>query len=458
MTLWSATDLARATGGTIRAPFAADGVSIDSRSIRTAEIFVALEGESGDGHDFAARALSAGAAGVMTHRDAPGLAAEAPELRVADTLVGLTDLGRFARARFAGHLVAVTGSVGKTTTKEMLRRVLEAEGPTHAARASYNNHWGVPLTLACLPPTHRFCVAEIGMNHAGEIAPLARLARPHVAIITTTDRAHIGHLGSLEAIADEKAAIFGGLEPGGVAILPSDSPLFDRLAACAGAARVIRFGASVAAEARLVDATVEAEATRLRADILGIAIECRLAAPGRHMAMNAVATLAAAAALGLDPATAARALDGFAPVVGRGMRRPIALPDGEATLIDESYNASAPSVRAALAVLRGLPARRRIAVLGDMLELGDHAEAEHLGLRDDVAEAADLVFACGHWMGRLVGTLPVGIRGAVAPDSAALASAVAEAIRPGDAVLVKGSLGMGMKRIVEALSAAPGAR
>jgi UDP-N-acetylmuramoyl-tripeptide--D-alanyl-D-alanine ligase len=450
--LWTAEDLARAAGGVMTRPFAAHGVSIDTRTVGLGDLFVALHGENRDGHDFVAAALAAGAAGALVDRDPPGVLADAPTLRVADTLAGLTAIGAAARARFAGRMVAVTGSVGKTTTKEMLRRILAAAGPTHAAVASYNNHWGVPLTLARMPRGTEFCVAEIGMNHAGEIAPLAQLARPHVAVITTIAPVHIGPMGSLEAIAAEKAAIFSGLVDGGVAILPGDSPYLPILTEAAGTARIIRFGQGADAEARLLDAASDADGVNVSMVLDGAPLRFRLAAPGAHMAMNAVAAVAAAVALGVEPHHASAALDGFAAVSGRGARRRLALADGgEALLLDESYNASAPSVRAALAVLGLQPATRRIVVLGDMLELGSASAAEHAGLAPDVTATADLLFACGPEMRRLYDAVPASIQAAHAATSADLAPAVLAALRPGDAILVKGSLGSRMAHIIAAL-------
>jgi UDP-N-acetylmuramoyl-tripeptide--D-alanyl-D-alanine ligase len=446
--LWNAEDLLNATGGTMAEKFAATGVSIDTRTLAPGDLFVALVGENGDGHDHVADALAKGAAGALVHRDVPGAMRL---LRVDDTLAALTRLGAFARTRFLGRLAAITGSVGKTTTKEMLRTILAAQGTTHAAVASYNNHWGVPLTLARLPSDAAFCVVEIGMNHAGEIEPLARLARPHVAVITTIAPSHIGHLGSIEAIAAEKAAILRGLEPGGAAVLPADSPQFSILAAAAGASRILRVGSGPDAEARLLAATPDAEGTSVTAQIAGQEIALRLAAPGLHMAMNAVTALAAAAALGADPVAGAVALEGFGAIAGRGARRRIALAAGTALLLDESYNASPASVRAALAVLRLQPATRRIAVLGDMLELGDYSIVEHTGLAEATADAADLVFACGPLMRHLYDAIPAHKRGAHAPDSAALAPIVAAALAAGDTVLVKGSLGSRMKLVIVAL-------
>ncbi len=459
--LWTAAELQAATGGAMLTPakprgaarlqpsglreFEATGVSIDSRTLRPGDLFVALQGDT-DGHAFVADALARGAAGAMVHRtDISGLPTGAPLLAVDGTLAGLHALGRAGRARFTGKMVAITGSVGKTTTKEMLRTALAAFGPTHAAEASYNNHWGVPLTLARLPADAAFCVAEIGMNHAGEIAPLARLAAPHVAVITAVGSAHIGHLGSLEAIADEKAAILQGLVAGGIAVLPGDSPFFERLAKAAPG-RVLSFGETAGVDARLL------RIDPIQASILGQPVEFTLAAPGAHMAANAVAALAACAALGLDAALAAAALEAFQPVAGRGLQRTIR--GGGILLLDESYNASSASVRAALGVLAALPGRR-VAVLGDMLELGAFGPAEHAGLAGDVTASADLLYACGPLMRHLYDSLPDRARGAHRRDSAALAPLVADAVRPGDAVLVKGSLGSRMRLVVTALEDHP---
>jgi UDP-N-acetylmuramoyl-tripeptide--D-alanyl-D-alanine ligase len=450
--LWTLHALREATGGTATGPIAATGVSIDTRSLLPGDLFIALVGENSDGHAHVVAALEKGAAGVVVH--GPGLAPDPRLLRVADTLEALTDLGRFARARFTGRLVAVTGSVGKTTTKEMLRTALGVLGPTHAADASHNNHWGVPLTLARLPPDAAFCVSEIGMNHPGEIAPLAALARPDVAIITTIAAAHIGHMGSLEAIAREKGAIAESLRPGGVAVIPAEATGAAEIAARARAAgaRVIRFGeAGTAAEARLEALSLTADETDLRATIEGRSVSLRLVAPGRHMAMNALACLAAVHALGGDLRLAAEALSDFRPGDGRGALRP--LLRGAAALLDESYNASGASVRAALEVLHLMPARRRVAVLGDMRELGDFARQEHESLASPVRESADIVYCCGDMMTKLYNLLPPRLQGACTPDAASLAPVVAASLRPGDVVLVKGSYGSRMREVVAALAA-----
>ena len=447
-TLWNAEGLRNATGGRMARHFAAIGVSIDTRTLKPGDLFVALIGENGDGHDHLATAMAAGAAGALVHRDVEGVE---NLLLVDDTLAALTRLGAFARARFPGKLAAITGSVGKTTTKEMLRTILAEQDSTHAAIASYNNHWGVPLTLARMPPGAVYAVIEIGMNHPGEIFPLARLAEPQVAVITTIAASHIGHLGSLEAIAAEKSAILSGLRSGGTAVLPADSPFLAQLEAASGSARIVRFGRGDTADVRLTDLRPDASGSDVQIRLFGETIGFRLNAPGCHMAMNAIAALAAASALGADPRRGARALQAFTPIVGRGARRCFKLPGGHALLLDESYNASAASVRAALNVLALQPGRRRIAVLGDMLELGDIGPTEHAGLGPDVAAAADLVFTCGRLSRHLFAAIPMAKRGDHADTAADLAPIVAATLRPGDVVLVKGSLGSRMRDVVAAI-------
>ena len=449
MTLFSSDDLMAALGGTMTAPFHASGVSIDTRTLQPGDLFVALQTETGDGHAHVAAALAKGAAGAMVHRqhDMPD---DANLVVVGDTLAGLTALGAFARQRFTGAVVAVTGSVGKTTTKEMLRTVLSASGATHASVASYNNHWGVPLSLARMPPDADYAVLEIGMNHPGEIAPLAELAAPDVAVITGVEPAHIGNMGSLEAIADEKASIAQGVLQGGTLVVPADAALRDRLVAHAHALRVAEFGGD--------DAQVlheDANGTEVSARIGGAALRFRIGPPGRRMVGNALAALTAAHALGAHVAAGARALAAFQPVGGRGARR--AILAGRALLLDESYNASGASVRAALSVLKLIPATRRVAVLGDMLELGDYSRVEHEALAAPVLQAADVTYSCGPWMRYLFDALPEAQRGAHAEDSAALAGIVAADVREGDVLLVKGSLGSRMHYVVDALTALRGA-
>ncbi len=454
MTLWQAEALVAATGGTMTVPFAANAVAIDSRTLAPGALFVALHGENRDGHAFVADALARGAAGALVDRPMPGVG---PLLVVVpDTLEALRGLARFARARFHGRLVAVTGSVGKTTTKEMLRLILAGEGEAHAAEASYNNHWGVPLTLARLPASAAWCVVEIGTNHAGEIAPLACLARPDVAVVTAVEKAHVGLFGSIEAIADEKISIALGLPPAGTVVLPADSPLLPRLAAAAAPHRTVTFGARADADARLLVAQVSAETTDVEAEVAGVPLRFTLPAPGRHLALDALAALLAAHSLGADPVRGATALEAFVPLGGRGLRRTLGIRGGSLLLLDESYNASAVSVRAALAVLARQNVGRRVAVLGDMLELGAHAAAEHLSLAPAVAESADLLFTCGEQMAALQAAVPARLRGGHAADAAALAPLVAARLRAGDGVLVKGSLGSRMKLVVQAIAALAG--
>lgn len=445
--LWTAAELRAATGGSCADGLSATGVSIDTRSIQAGDLFVALRDQR-DGHEFVGTAIAAGAT-AMVDRDMAG-----PVLRVADTLAGLTALGAAGRARMEGRVIAVTGSVGKTTTKEMLKRALAALGPTHASAASYNNQWGVPLTLARMPRATAWAAIEIGMNHRHEIAPLSRLTRPHVVIVTSIGTAHIGHLGSQEAIADEKAEIAAGMQPGGIAVLPQESPHFARMARVARSfgAQVVGFGESPEASARMLAWRGTDSASEAEFELSGRHVLVRLEQPGRHMAMNALAALAAIQAAGGDAGLAAAALSGFGAGAGRGEMRRIATPDnGTALLLDESYNASDTSIRAALLVLAAQKAQRRIAVLGDMRELGEFGPDLHRALASDAARAADLVYACGPLMGHLFHALPARRQGAHTEDAASLAPIVAAALRDGDAVLVKGSLGMRMAEIIRAI-------
>jgi UDP-N-acetylmuramoyl-tripeptide--D-alanyl-D-alanine ligase len=444
--LFTADELSHAVGGAMTRPFHATGVSIDTRSLRPGDLFVALKTASGDGHVHVDEARAKGASGALVHNQ-HNMPDDAKLLVVGDTLAGLTALGAFSRQRFEGAVVAITGSVGKTTTKEMLRTALSACGTTHAAHASYNNHWGVPLTLARMPADADYAIIEIGMNHPGEIAPLSRLAGPNVAVITSVESAHIGHLGSMDAIADEKASILEGVLQGGAAVLPADNVRVSRLAAnVPRGIRLFYFGRD-----QILELIEDEDGSDVTADIAGAVVRFRVAAPGRHMVFNALAALTAVAALRADIRVAADALSGFSAIAGRGVRRP--LLGGAAMLVDESYNASAASVRAALSVLGMQKVRRRLAVLGDMRELGEFSAAEHAGLANAVSESADMLYACGPWMKHLFDAIPLQHRGAHTDDSAALAPIVAGAVRAGDAVLVKGSLGSRMRVIVDALEA-----
>ena len=455
--LWTAEAAAEATGGTVTTAWRASGVAIDSRSLAPGDLFVALVGERRDGHAFVADALARGAAAAMVDRRPEGLAADAPLLLVGDTLEGLWALGRAGRARSAAGVVAVTGSVGKTGTKEALRHVLDRQGGCHASAASHNNHWGVPLTLARLPERVPWAVVEIGMNHAGEIRALVPLARPRVAVITAIAPAHIGNFADgLEGIARAKAEILEGLEPGGTAVLPADTPQLPILLEAAervGVARIVTFGEVASADWRLRTVELGPTGSTIEVERAGRIRRLRLGAPGRHWASNALAVLAAIEALGLDVDRAAAALAHFTPPSGRGRQRRLPLRGGEILLLDESYNANPASMAAAIALL-GLQTGRRIAVLGDMLELGERAEEMHAALAGPLrAAGVARVFSCGPLMAALDRALPPSLRGAHTPDSAALAPILLDELRPGDVVLVKGSLGSRMARVIEALEA-----
>ena len=459
--LWTSSAMAVAMRAQVSGalPEAVTGLSIDTRSLAPGDAYFAIKGAVHDGHDFVAAALQAGAAlAVVEAAQQHEFADDAPLLVVDDVLAGLVDLARAARARLDAKVIAVTGSVGKTSTKEVLRRVLGAQGETHASAASFNNHWGVPLSLARCPASARFAIFEIGMNHAGEIEPLVRLVRPQIAIITTVEPVHLEFFAGIEAIADAKAEIFAGVEPGGAVVLNRDNAQFARLARRArtlGIDSIVSFGADSKAEARLLDLSLHPACSAVHANILGHDVTYKLGMPGRHMAMNSLAVLAAASLVDADLALAALALSQIEPAAGRGVRRALEVASGEATLIDESYNANPASMAAALNVLGQAAVGRhgrRIAVLGDMLELGPTGAALHRGLLDAIkANHIDLVYCCGPLMRNLWDALSIGKRGGYAENAAGLEAQAVVAIRAGDAIMVKGSLGSKMKTIVNAL-------
>jgi UDP-N-acetylmuramoyl-tripeptide--D-alanyl-D-alanine ligase len=458
--LWTQAELSASFGAAPSNPLstAVNGVSIDSRTLEAGDLFFAIRGDAHDGHDHVARAFEAGAAAAVISRErAPQLAALGPAFVVEDTLKAMERLGVAARARSKAKIVVVTGSVGKTTAKEMLRAMLTACGATHASAASYNNHWGVPLTLARMPADARFGVFEMGMNHAGEIAPLTRMARPHVALVTTIAPVHIEHLGSIEAIADAKAEIFLGLQPRGTAVLNRDAPQFERLAKAAASrnARVLGFGRGADCDAQLLEVEATEGGSRVRARVLAHELPFELGAPGVHMAQDALGALLVAGALGADLEACAAALRRFSPQKGRGERFLLPTPDGLATIIDESYNANPASMRAALALLAAAkpgPKGRRIAVIGDMLELGPKAAAMHAELAADLsASKVDLLFGAGPLTRALYEAAPASMRAAWTERSSDLTDEVARALRGGDIAMVKGSNGSRMGPLVSAL-------
>ncbi len=457
--LWTIGEIVSATDGACRGEGAAPvaGLSIDSRSLSPGEGFIAIRGLNRDGHAFVAAALEAGAACAVVESAFPS-GDEEKLVRVADTFAALNDLGRAARARVERAVViGVTGSAGKTGTKEALRLALTPSGTVHASSKSYNNQWGVPLSLANMPKSIDFGVFEIGMNHAGEIDVLTRLVRPQIAIVTTVAPVHLGYFHSVEEIADAKAEIFHGLEPGGTAIINRDIPYYERLAAHARAhgAKIVGFGGAKEAEVRLLSSELAADGSTISADILGEIVEYRLGAPGSHLVHNSLAVLAAVKVAGADLARAGAALGHLHAQAGRGERFLLETKGGAVAIVDESYNANPASMRAALSTLGLAPRsdfRRRVAVLGDMLELGPEGPKLHQQLAEAVDGAGvDVVFACGELMASLYEALPASRRGAYAETSEELAPKLIEAVGPGDIIMVKGSLGSRMAPLVEAL-------
>jgi UDP-N-acetylmuramoyl-tripeptide--D-alanyl-D-alanine ligase len=468
MALWTAAAAAQATGGKATGDFAATGVSIDTRSLQPGDLFVALRAAR-DGHDFVAEAFDKGAAAALVTHRPDGVADSAPLLVVDDVQAALEALGQAGRARSGARVLAITGSVGKTSAKEMARTVLAGQGPTHAAEASYNNHWGVPLTLARMPAETEYAVIEIGMNAPGEIAPLARMARPHVALITTVAAAHLEALGSLAAIASEKASIFEGLEPGGTAIFDGDLPqaLLDRITGPAAASdgSLLRFGADAACLVRLSDLRLTEGRTVVQAETPAGPLTYKLDTAGRHFAMNSLGVLAAVQALGADPVRAAMDLAHWQPPAGRGTLETVtvdpATRDETLALIDDAFNANPASMAAAFEVLAAhAPVDgvgrtrhgRRVAILGDMLELGPTEMADHAALAEIPALAqADLVHCAGPRMRALFEALPDDKRGQWAETAEELAAHPARLVDAGDIVLVKGSKGSRIARVVDAI-------
>lgn len=458
MSLWTASEAAEATGGIASGPWEATGVSIDTRTIQPGDLFVALAAAR-DGHEFVAQALDAGAVAALVSHVPEGVD-PAKCLIVDAVLPALERLGQAARARTDAKVIAITGSVGKTTAKEMLKKALTGQGKVHAAVASYNNHWGVPLTLARMPADTEFAVIEIGMSNPGEIAPLARMARPHVAMITTIAPAHLEAFGVIEGIAAEKAAIFDGLEPGGVAIIPLDVSTSHILidAAKTKGAEIVTFGEAEGADLRLTDVMLSEDSTVMRIATAEGGRLAKLSVSGRHYASNAVGVICAVAAAGADPTQAAMMLSHWQPVEGRGQRERIALSrtdDIAIELIDDAFNANPASLAAGLEVLAAItPQRggRRIAVLGDMLELGEARDQMHA----DVAklpsmDAVDIVHTCGPLMAHLHEVLPGAKRGLHEATAQDLCRVLPRSLRPGDVVLVKGSKGSKVSVVVDAL-------
>ncbi|WP_432816985.1 UDP-N-acetylmuramoyl-tripeptide--D-alanyl-D-alanine ligase [Sulfitobacter sp. JB4-11] len=465
MTLWTSAQAAEATGGKAVGDWSCTGVSIDTRTLEPGDLFVALKDQR-DGHEFVAQALEKGAAAALVSHRPDGVAEDAPLLIVADVLAGLEALGQAARARTGAKVAAVTGSVGKTSTKEMLLAMLADQGRTHASVASYNNHWGVPLTLARMPADTEYAVIEIGMNHPGEIAPLARMAQPDVAMVTTVAAAHLEAFDNVTGIAVEKAAIFDGVKPGGVAVINADiehaAVLMARAVDCR--LREIEFGEH-GHHFKLKSVLLQDDATVVQADADGTPLLFKIASPGRHFAMNGLGALAVVQALGGDLALAAQSLGRWQPYKGRGQRQTIVLDPVERhmtlDLIDDSYNANPTSMAAALEVLAAASVThdigrvskgRRIAFLGDMKELGPEAEALHAGLADlDAMQELDKVHCIGPLMQALYARLPDHQKGDWHATAAEALDGLRRHLDSGDVVLAKGSLSMKLGSIVDAI-------
>lgn len=465
MSLWTAAEAVAATGGRAQGDWAVNGVSIDTRTIEADDLFVALK-DVRDGHDFVAMALEKGAGAALISRIPEGVAADAPLLIVDDVLKGLEALGAAARARTDATIIGITGSVGKTSTKEMLLAMLSDQGRTHASVASYNNHWGVPLTLARMPVDTEYAIIEMGMNHPGEILPLTMLARPHAALITTVAAAHLEAFENITGIALEKASIFDSLPIGAPAVYNADVETSAILAAKAHDKRLhgIAFGEH-GFDWKLKELSIQGDTTVVQAEFDDKPILFKLATPGRHFAMNGLGALAIAQAIGADLAKAIVVLGRWTPYKGRGQREVIQLDPVETqerlSLIDDSYNANPTSVAAALEVLAGavttdgigqIGKGRRIAFLGDMKELGEDAIALHAGLAHlEATQKIDVIHCVGPLMRALYDLLPEQQRGDWTQTSQEMCEGLHHRIDAGDVVLAKGSLSMKLGLIVDAI-------
>lgn len=456
--LWRVSEITEATGGECNADPATPvtGISIDTRTLEKGDLYIAIIGDVHDGHKFVKNAFEAGAACALVSRDYQPEGDHGPLIVVDDTMKGMEALGQASRARSKAKIIAVTGSVGKTGTKESLRQCLEGQGKVHASVKSFNNHWGVPISLARMPGDTEYGVFEVGMNHPGEITPLTKFIRPHVTIITTVEPVHIEFFKNIEEIAAAKAEIFDGLEPNGHAVLNMDNPHYEFLKARAEqkGATIVPFGEHEEAEARLLGLELHTECSDAKADILGEMIEFTMGIPGKHLVLNTLAVLAAIKLAGADARAATQTLAGIRAQDGRGAKQVISRPEGDIAIVDESYNANPASMRAAIAAFAQSTAtnNRRILVLGDMLELGQESSKLHKGLSGPIlASDIDKVYLCGPFMKELYQELPSEKQGACTENSEELTPLLLKDIGPGDAIMVKGSLGSKMGPVVEAL-------
>ena len=451
--LWTARAIAAATGGTASADFTVQGVAFDSREVTQGDLFIAMKGESADGHAFIDKAIAAGAAGIICETQI-----DHPHVRVADSAAALNALGIASRARSHGRIIGVTGSAGKTGTKEALFAALDRfrPGKAHRSVKSYNNHVGVPLSLARMPSSADYGIFEMGMNHAGELAALTRMVRPHVAIVTTIAPAHMEFFGSEEAIADAKAEIFEGLEPSGTAIIPFDSPHYARLRAKAErhAAHIVSFGLNEGADVRAVDWLPDGQGGSLVTAQVQDSLLCfTIAQAGAHWVANSLAVLAAVKAVGGDLPAAGLAFAEMGGLAGRGARHRVDVPGGQILVIDESYNANPASMAATIDQLGTESADRKVAILGAMKELGAGGEAWHAGLAAPlVAAGVQFALLVGEEMAPLAKALEGRIDFEHVPAHSAAVGRLGDLIRPGDAVLVKGSNSVGLSHVVTALT------
>ena len=450
MTLWTSAEIAAATGGTASADFAVTGIAFDSREVGPGDLFVAMKGEATDGHRFLDQAFAQGAAGAIV-----SAATDHPHVLVADGFAALQALGHASRARTTAKIVGVTGSVGKTSAKEALFAALDRSMPgrVHRSVKSYNNHTGVPLSLARMPRDAAIGVFEMGMNHAGELAELTRMVRPDVAIVTAIAPAHTEFFPDESAIADAKGEIFQGLRPGGTAIIPFDSPHRDRLIAAAKpyAARIVTFGMADGADVRAIEAMRLPTGTFVTARVGDEELSVTIAQPGMHWVSNALAVLAAVQAVGADLGLAGLALADLGGLAGRGARLIVPAGDGAATVIDESYNANPASMAATLAVLAHEPGRH-VAVLGEMRELGDASAAYHAALADPILAAnVEMALLVGEAMTPLAEALEGRVEFVHVADAQAALASLRRVVAAGDTVLVKGSNGVGLARLVAGL-------
>ena len=443
--LWTSADVAKATVGAASNDFSITGLSIDTRTIEKGDLFVPLK-DVRDGHDFIPMAMEKGAGGTLSEKPVEGNA-----VIVSDSLEALRDLGKEGVERSQGLRIAVTGSVGKTSVKEALAHMFAAFGHTHKSLKSYNNHWGVPLTMARMPQETEFGIFEMGMNHAGELTDLSNLLRPDIALITTVAPAHLAHFENVDAIADAKAEIIDGLRNNGTLILNADNPYTARIAKKAAGKKIITFGHSNDCDVTIVTSQTHEHGSNTRLRINAQQIDVTLLVAGEHWVMNGAACMAVALAAGIDLRKAAMALRGVRAEQGRGEIHSLTLDGKSITLIDEAYNANPTSMRAAINVL-SLKSGRRIAVLGDMAELGADELDMHAALSEPLeAAGVSRVIVTGECMRALKGALPQPMRGAWARDWELALGALKEEIEEGDVILVKGSNSVGLSKLVAAL-------